>query len=70
MKHYILLMLSWFLLVVAVLCGAIGAIAAFFGLAFVVSNTVILCIAAILACVLIASGLARISAEKIARQNA
>jgi proline iminopeptidase len=57
--------LSWLLLVIAVVFSAVTAVATFFGLAVIVRNTVLLCSAAALACALVASGLARISAVKI-----
>src|SRR5712691_11932757 len=64
-RQLVALVGSWLLLVVAVLLGMVGAVAAFFGAAYVTSRVLGLILVAILACLLITSGLAWLALGRI-----
>lgn len=65
-KKLLRLILSWLLLILAVLLGITGAVAAFLVAALLLSNTILLCILAILVCLSISTGLAWIAGKRIA----
>lgn len=65
-KKTIQLVLSWILLIFAVLLGISGAVLGFLGTAFFISNTTVISAAALLVCLVFSSGLAWIAGGKIA----
>jgi proline iminopeptidase len=65
-KKTIQLVLSWILVILAVLLGISGAVLGFLGTAFFISNTTVISAIALLVCLAFSTGLARIAAEKIA----
>jgi proline iminopeptidase len=65
-KKTIQLVLSWILLILAVLLGMAGAVLGFLGTAFFISSTTVISIVALLVCLAFSTGLAWIAGGKIA----
>ena len=66
MKKLFSLILSWILLILAVVLSIAGALVGFLGAAILFDHTILLCIAALLVCLSISTGLAWIAGKKIA----
>lgn len=64
-RKTIQLVLSWILLIFAVLMGILSAVLGFLGAAFFINSTTVISAAAMLVCLVFSTGLARITGGKI-----
>ncbi len=68
MKRILLGTLGCALLAAGVLLGVVGAAAAFLGVAFIVSNTAVICTTAVIVCFAIVFGLSWLGTRWVGRQ--